>query len=135
MKIEGINHIALRVKDSTKSADFYRKYCGMEIVHSRQEGDLTVCWIRRPEQDDAFMLVLIERIGQPTEDAAGGFDHLGVYVADRKDIDEIASMARKDGLLVEGPEYSGPILGYYCIVRDPDGNLLEFSTEHARPAG
>jgi hypothetical protein len=31
------------------------------------------------------------------------------------------------GILVEGPTDAGPIVGYYCIVNDPDGNPVEFS--------
>ena len=29
--------------------------------------------------------------------------------------------------LIDGPRDAGPIVGYYCIVNDPDGNLVEFS--------
>jgi hypothetical protein len=35
MKIEGVNHIALRVRGAERSAEFYKYYCGMEIVQKR----------------------------------------------------------------------------------------------------
>ena len=36
-------------------------------------------------------------------------------------------MARADGLLEVPPHDGGPVVGYYCVVRDPDGNHVEFS--------
>ncbi len=38
-------------------------------------------------------------------------------------------MAKEDGILVLGPRYMNPVVGYICIVHDPDGNQLEFSVE------
>jgi catechol 2,3-dioxygenase-like lactoylglutathione lyase family enzyme len=57
--------------------------------------------------------------------------HFGYDVASRADVDEIAKRAEAEGILDQGPTYAGPIVGYYCIVRDPDGNLVEFS--HGQP--
>ena len=45
----------------------------------------------------------------------------------REDVDEIGARARKEGILERVPADGGPIVGYFCIVRDPDGNLVEFS--------
>jgi catechol 2,3-dioxygenase-like lactoylglutathione lyase family enzyme len=131
MKIESVNHIALMVTDAAASAEFYRRFCGMETVHSRNDGDVHVRWVRHPNQPDGFMLVLIESIAEISEDT-GRMDHLGIYVEARKDVDEIAALAKKEGNLIEGPVYAGEIVGYYCMVRDPDGNLVEFSCEQAR---
>jgi hypothetical protein len=36
-----------------------------------------------------------------------------------------------EGLSMQGPPDAGPIVGYYCMLRDPDGNLVEFS--HGQP--
>ena len=38
-------------------------------------------------------------------------------------------MAKEDGTLVLGPRYMNPVVGYICLVRDPDGNQVEFSVE------
>jgi len=38
-------------------------------------------------------------------------------------------MAKEDGVLVLGPRYMNPVVGYICLIRDPDGNQLEFSVE------
>jgi catechol 2,3-dioxygenase-like lactoylglutathione lyase family enzyme len=129
--ITGINHIALQVKNAARTAEFYGKYCGMKVIHLRQEGELNVQWIRHPNQPDGFMLVLIESLGEPSQDS-GNMNHIGFYVENRQDVDEIAKLAETHGVLVEGPVYAGPIVGYYCMILDPDGNLVEFSCEQAQ---
>ena len=131
MKIEGVNHIALRVREAERSAEFYQYYCGMEIVQKRTEGDLSNIWVRLPNQKDGFMLVLFETLSESTA-STGTMDHIGIYVESRKDVDEIAERARTAGVLVEGPVYAGPVVGYLCMVEDPDGNLIEFSCEQMR---
>ena len=131
MKIEGVNHIALRVREAARSAEFYKHYCGMEIVQERAEGDMNNIWVRLPNQKDGFMLVLFETLGESSA-ATGTMDHIGIYVESRKDVDEIAGRAKAAGALMDGPSYAGPIVGYYCMVEDPDGNLVEFSCEQMR---
>ena len=131
MKMETVNHIALVVRNAEKSADFYQRYCGMEVIHSRKDGDLSVKWVRLPQQKDGFMLVLLETLAEVN--ASGGtMDHIGIYVTDRSEVDAIAERAKSEGILVDGPVYAGQIVGYYCMIQDPDGNLVEFSCEQAR---
>ena len=76
MKIESLNHIAMLVKNAAASAGFYERYAGMNTIHARQENDLHVRWIQVPAQKDGFMLVLIETLGQ-LSDEPGNMDHLG----------------------------------------------------------
>ena len=77
------------------------------------------------------MLVFIETVAELT--AMGGtMDHLGIYVEGRGDVDEIAARAKQEGILIEGPTYAGPVVGYYCMIQDPDGNLVEFSCDQMR---
>ena len=38
-------HCALHVRDLEKSIDFYRSYCGLEIVKQHGEGDARVVWL------------------------------------------------------------------------------------------
>jgi catechol 2,3-dioxygenase-like lactoylglutathione lyase family enzyme len=131
MKILSLNHIALQVNDASKTAEFYRRYCGMETIHSRAEGDMNVRWVRHPDQKDGFMLVLLETLSASSS-SGGNMNHIGLYVEDRKDVDEIAALARQEKILIEGPTYAGPVVGYYCMIQDPDGNLVEFSCEQAQ---
>ena len=131
MEFESVNHIALLVKDAEKSALFYQRYCGMEVIHSRKDGDINIRWVQLPEQKDGFMMVLLETLAE-IPDESGRMDHIGIYVRSRDNVDELAKRAKNEGLLIEGPQDGGPIIGYYCMVQDPDGNLVEFSADHAR---
>jgi hypothetical protein len=42
-------------------------------------------------------------------------------------VDDIAALARDQGLLVWEPRQEPYPVGYYCGIRDPDGNFVEFS--------
>lgn len=53
--------------------------------------------------------------------------HLGFAVGSRAEVDAAAAAARAEGILRIEPTYAGPIVGYFCIVEDPDGNGVEFS--------
>jgi len=37
------------------------------------------------------------------------------------------TLLRSDGVLELEPRDAGPIVGYFCMLRDPDGNSVEFS--------
>jgi catechol 2,3-dioxygenase-like lactoylglutathione lyase family enzyme len=84
-----------------------------------------------------FVLVLIcgslpTQITGDIEEEYGfltSISHLGISLNTRAEVDRIAAMADADGILVLGPRYMNPVVGYICIVRDPDGNQLEFSVE------
>lgn len=128
MKVRSLNHLALHVKDAVRSAEFYREFCGMETIHSRMEDGEAARWVRLPSQPDSFMLILQEMLGELT-DEPGNMDHLGFYVETRKDVDEIAARAKGLGILLDGPVYA-EVVGYYCMLQDPDGYILEFSCEH-----
>ena len=47
----------------------------------------------------------------------------------RDEVDQIAAMAEEEGILVLGPMYRNDVVGYICLIRDPDGNNIEFSVE------
>jgi len=57
--------------------------------------------------------------------------HFGYDLPSRAAVEEIAARRRTEGVLVQGPADAGPIVGYFCMLRDPDGNLVEFS--HGQP--
>jgi len=97
-------------------------------VHDRKEEDSRVVWVRHPEQPDGFMLVLLQ-IDVAYDNTCGRAHHLGFYVADRSAVEAVAERARREGILDTAPVDAGGAAGYYCIVRDPDGNRVEFSCE------
>ena len=118
-------HVALRATDLQRSVAFYSKYAGLVVAHEREEDGTRVVWLAERADDPAFVFVLI-----PMPHTAGerpGVHHFGFSVASRADVDSIAATARADAILREGPRDAGPVVGYFCIVEDPDRNWVEFS--------
>jgi catechol 2,3-dioxygenase-like lactoylglutathione lyase family enzyme len=126
--IERLDHVALLASDAAKSAAFYCEWAGMEIVHERNDG-AEVRWVRLKDDADGLIIVIL---GLGGERPAGHMDHFGFHVPTRADVDSIAERASGAGILVEGPKYSGPVVGYWCEIRDPDGNQLEFSCDQLK---
>ena len=120
-----LTHIALGVADIDRTIAFYRKHVGLRVVHERNDGGMRVVWLGEDEPDVDFVLVLLP-IGSPPG-ARGNLLHLGFAVGSREQVDAAAAAARADGILAADPVYGGPIVGYFCIVTDPDGNQVEFS--------
>ena len=115
----GLTHIALEVSDLDASIAFYATFAAMQVVHRRAG----VVWLS--DNTRPFVTVLIEsdRIESSLRPPA----HLGVACATREEVDRLAELARKQELLISGPDDAGPPVGYWVFIRDPDGHSLELS--------
>lgn len=119
-------HLALQVRDMESSIAFYGRYCGMRVVHERADDNVRVSWLGWGEDPPRFVIVLLEKpyeqnIQPPTQ-------HIGMSVDRHDEVDMIYDRAKRDGLeQLWPPVDAGPIVGYYCGVPDPDGNMVEFS--------
>jgi hypothetical protein len=54
-------------------------------------------------------------------------DHFGFQCESRAEVDRIAERARQQNILVESPQDIGGVVGYFTMVSDPDGHLVEFT--------
>ncbi len=125
-------HIALHVRDLAACVAFYRRFCGLAVVHERGgEGDRVV-WLAEPGREKELIFVLIGG-GPGREQAANDFSHLGFALASREEVDAVAGRAREAGCLAWEPRQEPYPVGYYCGLRDPDGNFVEFS--YGQPLG
>lgn len=115
----GLTHVALPVRSLDTSIEFYARYAKMHVIHRRPG----VAWIS--DQTRPFAIVLIETSIAITPLLP--FAHLGVGVASREEVDELCAIARSQGCLVREPEDSGPPIGYWAFLRDPDGHTLELA--------
>ena len=120
----GLTHMALRCRDTTVTAKFYEAVCGMSIVHERDGDEMPVYWVSARPLGVDFVLVLLSGGEQGS---APRMDHLGFTVETREHVDRVAERARELGILEYEPQDSGPPVGYWTMIRDPDGNLVEFS--------
>lgn len=129
--IERLDHIAMMAADIACTAQFYCDWAGMEIVHDRRDPGHThrVIWVRRKGDLAGLIIVLIENESVYPH---GRMDHFGFHISSRAEVDAIAERARAVGILVDAPQYAGPIVGYFCTIKDPDGNLVEFSCDQLK---
>ncbi len=127
----GLTHIALPVADLQRSLDFYATYAAMDVIHRRvsESGVHEVAWIS--DKTRPFVIVLIEQ-GKPVAPLAAPA-HLGVACRTRAEVDRLCALAREDGLRVKDPVDSGPPVGYWATIADPDGHTLELT--HGQDVG
>jgi catechol 2,3-dioxygenase-like lactoylglutathione lyase family enzyme len=125
-----LTHVAFGVRDLAQTIAFYRKHVRLHVVHEREEHGSRVVWLGERTDDPSFVLVFFEVPGEGTA-GRSPLQHLGFALASRDEVNAAADAARTDGILVLEPVYAGPIVGYFCIVRDPDGVQVEFS--HGQP--
>jgi catechol 2,3-dioxygenase-like lactoylglutathione lyase family enzyme len=123
-----MTHVALHVRDLDACIVFYAEYCGMQVVHERtgESPDQRVVWIAEPDRKNEFIFVLIAG-GPDASPRDDGFSHFGFAVESREQVDAIAARAEKDGCLIWPAREEAYPVGYYCGIRDPDGNQVEFS--------
>ncbi|MEO3427260.1 VOC family protein [Pelagibius sp. CAU 1746] len=129
-------HLALHVRDLEACLAFYRDYCGMKVVHERNDANAErgarVVWLAEPGKEKDFIIVMLP--GGPGRDQAeGDFSHLGFALESKDAVDAIAARAEAAGCLVWAPRQEAYPVGYYCGLRDPDGNFVEFS--YGQPLG
>ena len=120
----GLTHVALAVRSLPDSIAFYATYANMRVVHRRPN----VVWLS--DGTRPFAVVLLETGDvKPVLPPA----HLGVGVPSRADVDRLCNLARRSGCLLREAEDSGPPVGYWALIRDPDGHTLEIA--HGQDVG
>ena len=125
----GLSHIALSVKDVDRSIDFYSDFAGFEVVHRRGDTGRRVVWLSDLQRP--FALVLMESSAEGAR--LNGAAHLGIGCASRQQVDQLCERARALGCLALEPKDSGRPVGYWALLRDPDGHNLELS--HGQDVG
>jgi len=125
-----LTHVALFVRDTAQTVAFYERYAGLLVVHDRVDDGVRVVWLSEQAHDPEFVIVAIT-LAPGASSLPPQMAHLGYDVASRATVDDIAARGAAEGILVHGPADAGPIVGYFCMLRDPDGNLVEFS--HGQP--
>ncbi len=127
-------HLALHVNDIEKVAAWYEEFTHMSVLFRDEDEEGFAVWLGDKSQaSNPFILVL----GQfnPGHDpfapmdhpALGPFAHIGIELPDKKTIDEIAAKAKEAGCLILGPQQMPKRIGYIAFLRDPEGNMVEFS--------
>jgi len=119
-----LTHVAFAARDLGRTIAFYQEHVRLHVVHDRIDHGVRVVWLAERPDDPTLVLVFFEKA---VTAAPSTLQHLGFAVESRADVDAAAARARAEGILEIEPTDAGPIVGYFCIVRDPDGNHVEFS--------
>jgi len=129
-----LTHLALHVRDLETTVRFYEDVCELRCIHRRGEPSQpgAVAWLAEAGRERDFILVLIGG-GPVRSPQARDFSHLGFAVSSREAVDQIAARGDAIGCLVWAPRDEPYPVGYYCGLRDPDGNAVEFS--YGQPLG
>lgn len=117
-------HITINASDLEPSIEFYRSFCGLTIVRDRRPEGRHNVWLgpaTQPGGDPVFVLVIVQ------DEVKARVDHFGFQCDSREEVDRIAELARQQDILVEPPVDVGGVVGYFAMVRDPDGHLVEFT--------
>ncbi len=127
-------HIALRVSDIDASIQWYLRYTTLELLDKREDADGYGAWLCHPDSGEyPFVLVLAQFFEghDPFAPAPlakmAPFNHIGIELPDKADVDAIAERAQADGCLAMPATMMPDPIGYICMLEDPDGNLVEFS--------
>lgn len=132
LSIPRLTHLALHVSDMDACVEFYRFYCGMEICHERRSAEQRIVWLAEPGREKEFIFVLMDG-GRDLHLADDDYRHFGFALPSREAVDALAHSAKARGDLVWPPREEPYPVGYYCGLRDPNGNYVEFS--YGQPLG
>ena len=116
----GLRHVALRVHDVARAAEFYRRVFGMRVV-----------W--QPDPDNAYLSSGCDNLalhrGVPGDPDAGALDHLGFIVATIAEVETGWRFAQDERLDVVHPlrRHRDGSVSFY--IRDPDGNVIQLLYE------
>jgi lactoylglutathione lyase len=117
-------HITIGVSNIERSIEFFEEFCGLRVLRDRRkEGGGTV-WLGYETSEGKFPTYIL--VISEAENFAL-LDHFGFQCDSREDVDRIAEIGRERGILVNPPTDSGGSVGYWTIIREPSGHLVEFT--------
>jgi catechol 2,3-dioxygenase-like lactoylglutathione lyase family enzyme len=122
------------VADIDAMIAWYEEYTPIELIEKREDDMGYGAWLGMPgATNNPFILVMAQFFEgcDPFADAPlatlGPFAHFGIEMPEKSDIDTIAAKGEAAGCLSMPPTMMPPPIGYICMLRDPAGNMVEFS--------
>lgn len=126
--IKGMRHIALNVKDVTRSKRFYQEFFGMEVVWEPDPKNVYLS-----SGCDNLALHEISQ-GGAVESHGQKLDHLGFVVESAERVRELEEDFRSRGVKIVHPfkVHRDQSVSFYCS--DPDGIIIQVLYEpHLSP--
>src|SRR6056297_951113 len=127
-------HMALRVTDIRATIDWYLEFTDVQVLDQREDEAGYGAWLGHPDSGEFPFVLVLAQFHPHTDPFAGSpiaklapFNHIGIEVPVKQDVDDIAARAADAGCLAMPAKLMPPPIGYICMLEDPDGNLVEFS--------
>ncbi len=121
-------HITVTVSDLDRAVEFYAQWCKLSVLRDRRSDGGSTVWLGyAPPPDELPQFVLVLLRGAVTQ----RLDHFGFQCDTRAEVESIAAEAERLGILAEPLTDLGGVVGYFAVIRDPDGHLIEFT--HGQP--
>ncbi|HZP40707.1 MAG TPA: VOC family protein [Candidatus Binatia bacterium] len=115
VRVRGLRHVALKVRDAAASARFYADAFGMRVV-----------W--QPDPANVYLTSGTDNLALHEDrdaGAGGALDHLGFLVASPEDVHAAAAALRARGVPIAREPRTHRDGSVSCYCRDPDGNLVQ----------
>ena len=113
-----LNHINLTVTDVQAAGDFLVKYFGMRSMG----GDKGMGFLTDEQDGWGFVLTLM-KASEGIQGKYPGTFHIGFFIENKENVDEINHRLKQDGFDVPSPENTGHSYGFY--VKAPGGFTVE----------
>jgi catechol 2,3-dioxygenase-like lactoylglutathione lyase family enzyme len=127
-------HIALRVADIDATIAWYTEFTPMALIDRREDAQGYGAWLGMPEKTNNPFLMVLAQFFPETDPFAGApratlqpFAHLGIELPTKDAVDEMAKRGEAAGCLGMPPTMMPAPIGYITMLKDPDGNTVEFS--------
>ena len=121
-------HLTFTVSNFEQSIAFYRDICEMVVVRDRREEGGSTVWLGPQGADKGnppFVFVIEEG------EVRDRLDHLAFQCDTREEVEVKANLGKALNALQSEPRDVGGSVGYYTMLRDPDGHIVEFT--HGQP--
>lgn len=124
--LQGLRHLALRVRDIRKAREFYQRVFGMTVVW---EPDPQNCYLSSGTDNLALHeIAQADAIGKaPT--LVSPLDHFGFIAGTPQVVDAWAAWAGQNGVAIVKPPKQHRDGSYSCYLADPDGNTIQILYE------
>lgn len=124
--LQGLRHLALRVRDIRKAKDFYLRFFGMQVVW---EPDPQNCYLSSGTDNLALHEVPAASAEGQASTPASPLDHFGFIARNPQVVDAWAAWAEQNGVAIVKAPKQHRDGSYSCYLADPDGNVIQILYE------
>ena len=124
--LQGLRHLALRVRDIRESKDFYLRIFGLKVVW---EPDAQNCYLSSGIDNLALHEVPAEGTAGCASTPASPLDHFGFIAGSPQVVNAWATWAEQNSVPIVKPPRQHRDGSYSCYLADPDGNTIQILYE------